>query len=195
MVYNIGDVIICKETINSQCLEMTNPCFDIKPGVEYIVIDKNDNNSWYELASCDDAAVLNAWNEDGHQVLDEYFEIAHSSSKGKKTNGNALLNKKKYVLFEKDDCEWQMLYCNSHKEEESDEEILRSMTSCKFVGKFDAKAYCYVNSGGIKNDARIYIINEEGIFYLWQVGRRVSDMEDFIIPHTYYIRKIGIIVA
>lgn len=29
MLYNIGDVLVCKNTVNAQCLEMTNPNFDI----------------------------------------------------------------------------------------------------------------------------------------------------------------------
>lgn len=39
MTYNIGDVIESKETVNTTCLEMSNPEFDIKPG------DLSDNKS------------------------------------------------------------------------------------------------------------------------------------------------------
>lgn len=129
-------------------------------------------------------------------VIDKYFKLAQSSTKGVQGRNSMMLNKKKYVLFDKEDCEWQMLYCNNHKDEtETGEEILRSMISCKFAGKFHADEYSCINRAGIKNDKNIYIMNEDGVLYLWQVGSKVSDMEEFIIPHTYYIRKVGILVV
>ena len=80
MLYNIGDVLVCKEAVNAQCLEMTNPCFDIKPGDEYIITDKdvypNDNSShWYELTSRKDGIILNAWNDEGHMIIDDKFKL------------------------------------------------------------------------------------------------------------------------
>ena len=38
MEYKVGDILRCEKTINTQCLEMTNPCFDICIGDEYIVV-------------------------------------------------------------------------------------------------------------------------------------------------------------
>ena len=42
MLYNIGDILVCKNIVNTQCLEMTNPCFDVKSGDRYKVTDKDD---------------------------------------------------------------------------------------------------------------------------------------------------------
>lgn len=81
MLYNIGDVLICKYLVNSQCLEMTNPNFDIKAGERYIITDKDDfpednHCHWHELTNeVDRKIVLNAWNDEGHMILDENFEI------------------------------------------------------------------------------------------------------------------------
>jgi hypothetical protein len=79
MLYNIGDIIVCNKTVNTQCLEMTNPDFDIKVGDEYRITDKDDypdDNEchWYEITSTKDASmVLNAWNEPDHMIIDENF--------------------------------------------------------------------------------------------------------------------------
>lgn len=35
MLYNIGYMLACKDTVNTQCLEMSNPDFDIKCGDQY----------------------------------------------------------------------------------------------------------------------------------------------------------------
>ena len=56
MLNNIGDVLICKDTVNSRCLEMSNLDFDIKSGDRYKVTDKDDfpddhHCHWYELTS------------------------------------------------------------------------------------------------------------------------------------------------
>lgn len=80
MLYNIGDMLICKHSVNTQCLEMTNHCFDIKPGDRYKVTDKDDfpedhHCHWYELTSeKDKSIVLNAWNDEGHMIIDDSFE-------------------------------------------------------------------------------------------------------------------------
>lgn len=80
MLYNIGDVLVCKDTVNAQCLEMSNPNFDIKCGDQYKVTNKDnypDNNHchWYELTSeKDENIVLNAWNDPGHMIIDDKFD-------------------------------------------------------------------------------------------------------------------------
>ena len=80
MLYNIGDVLVCKNTVNAQCLEMTNPNFDIKCGDQYKVTDKDDfpddnHCHWYELTSGKDKnIVLNAWNDEDHMIIDDSFE-------------------------------------------------------------------------------------------------------------------------
>ncbi len=76
----MGDILVCKEIVNTQCLEMTNPYFDIKPGDQYRITDKddypNDNCShWYELTSEKDKnIILNVWNDEGHMIIDDKFE-------------------------------------------------------------------------------------------------------------------------
>lgn len=80
MLYNIGDVLVCKDTVNAQRLEMSNPNLDITTGDQYKVTDKDnypdDNHChWYELTSKKDKnIVLNAWNDKGHMIIDDKFE-------------------------------------------------------------------------------------------------------------------------
>ena len=80
MLYSIGDVIVCKGTVNARCLEMSNPDFDIKTGDQYKVTDKDDYPDdnpyhWYELTSEKDKSItLNAWNDEDHMIIDDKFE-------------------------------------------------------------------------------------------------------------------------
>lgn len=79
MLYNIGDVLICKYLVNAQCLDMTNPNLDIKAGERYIITDKDDfpddnHCHWYELTNENNKnIVLNAWNDEGHMIVDDNF--------------------------------------------------------------------------------------------------------------------------
>lgn len=81
MIYSVGMVIECKKIVNTQELEMTNPTFDIQVGDRYKVTDKDewpdDNHChWYELQSEKDSELfLNAWNDDGHMIIDERFRV------------------------------------------------------------------------------------------------------------------------
>ena len=80
MVYSINDILVCKQTVNAKCLEMTNPDFNIEAGEKYIVTDRDDYPDgnhcyWYELTSeKDHSIVLNAWNDRDHMILDDRFE-------------------------------------------------------------------------------------------------------------------------
>lgn len=80
MLYNTGDILVCKETVNARCLEMSNPDFDIKCGDQYKVTDKDDypdghHCHWYELTSEKDKdIILNAWNDMDHMIIDDKFE-------------------------------------------------------------------------------------------------------------------------
>ena len=80
MVYNIGDVLMCKEKVNAQCLNLSNHYFEIKEGDLYKVTEKDDFSDkthcyWYELTSLDDEnIVLTAWNDEGHMIIDDKFE-------------------------------------------------------------------------------------------------------------------------
>lgn len=103
--------------------------------------------------------------------------------------------KKKYVIFDKESYVWQMVYCNSHKSDvEELEDIAKAMVSYQYCGKFSSEGAICMNGGGIKNDNKIFIMSENGVQYLWQLGSKVSDMEGFIVPHLYHVRKIGMIV-
>lgn len=86
MSYNIGDILVCKKPINTTCLEMSNPNFDIKPGDRYIVTDKDNYPAsnpchYYELTSEKDKnIVLNAWNDE-RMIVDKTFEKARFNEK------------------------------------------------------------------------------------------------------------------
>lgn len=101
----------------------------------------------------------------------------------------------KYVIFDKDSYVWQMVYCNTHKQDgEGLEDIAKAMVSYQYCGKLSIEDVTCMNGCRIKNDSEIFIMNEDGVKYLWQRGSKVSDMEGFIVPHLYYVRKIGMIV-
>lgn len=102
---------------------------------------------------------------------------------------------KKYVIFDKNSYVWQMVYCNSHKPEgENLENIAKAMVSYQYCGLFSSDNFVCANGSGIKNDDKMFILGEDGVQYIWQLGSRVSDMEGFIVPNLYYVRKIGMIV-
>lgn len=102
---------------------------------------------------------------------------------------------KKYVIFDNESYVWQMVYCNSHKSDgEVLEDIAKAMISYQYCGKFSSEDATCMKSGGIKNDTQIFIMSENGVQYLWLLGSKVSDMEGFIVPHLYHVRKIGMIV-
>lgn len=100
-----------------------------------------------------------------------------------------------YVIFDKKTYVWQMVYCNSHRPDgEELEDIAKAMISYQYCGKFSSGGTACMNGGGIKNDTEIFIMNENGVQYLWQLGSKVSDMEGFIVPHLYHVRKVGMLV-
>lgn len=105
------------------------------------------------------------------------------------------ISRKKYVIFDRESYLWQMVYCNNHKpDEETLKDIAKSMVSLQYCGKFSSDGSVCMNGGGIKNDSNIFVMSENGVQYLWQLGSKVSDMEGFIVPHLYHVRKIGMIV-
>lgn len=82
MLYNVGDRLRCKKQVNTQCLEMSNPVFDIEVGDIFIVTEKDDypdNNHchWYELTSEKDKnIILDVWNDaHDHMIIDDNFEV------------------------------------------------------------------------------------------------------------------------
>lgn len=76
-----------------------------------------------------------------------------------------------------------MVYCNVHKQDgEGLEDIAKAMVSYQYCGKFSLENAVCMNRSGIKNDSEIFMMNENGVKYLWQRGSKVSDMEGFIVP-------------
>lgn len=80
MLYNIGDVLIFKDAVNTQCLEMCKPPFIIEVDDKYMITDKDDypddtHCHWYEFTSeKDENVILNAWNDENHMIRDDKFE-------------------------------------------------------------------------------------------------------------------------
>ena len=77
MIYNVGDILVCKKKVDSNCLEMTNPYIEIKPGDRFKVTDmhKYEKCQWCELESLKDKEIiLNAWNDEDHMIIDDCFE-------------------------------------------------------------------------------------------------------------------------
>lgn len=100
----------------------------------------------------------------------------------------------KYILYEKDQIQKEILYASDCRG--NDANIMRALVSYSYVEPFKAKNNICVNAGGIKNDDRMHIMKslENGNYYIYQAGEAVTDCEGFLIPFTYYIRKIGVIM-
>lgn len=100
----------------------------------------------------------------------------------------------KYILYEKDQIQKEILYASGCGG--NDAAIMRALVSYSYVEPFKAKNNICVNAGGIKNDNNMHIMKslENGNCYIYQVCGAVADCEGFLIPFTYYIRKIGVII-
>lgn len=98
----------------------------------------------------------------------------------------------RYLIYEKEDLEWKPIYCNMHRNETTFEDIIKSIISENFIGKFNKDEHISITKP-IKNDDKLYItIDSSGSYNIWQIGGLFTDMEDFVIPCTYKVRKIGI---
>lgn len=98
----------------------------------------------------------------------------------------------RYLTYEKENLEWKPIYCNTHKNETTFEDIIKAITSENFIGKFNKNEHISIASP-IKNDNKLYItIDNNGKYNIWQIGGLFTDMEGFPIPNTYKVRKIGI---
>jgi len=97
---------------------------------------------------------------------------------------------RKYVLFES--VSWQMIYCD---QDDDKNKLLKNISEAMLYGsdfeKFHSEDYDCVNSQGILSDENIFLLAEGNVRFLWQLGSKVSDMIGNVIPHLYYIRKIG----
>ena len=102
--------------------------------------------------------------------------------------------KGKYRTFDKTTYVKEMIYCNCRDGNETDEDIARAIDSGIYVRRFNKDEYICAAGEEIKNDSRIHVIYMNNASYLVQVGSSVWDMENRTIPHTYYVRFIGILV-
>lgn len=97
----------------------------------------------------------------------------------------------KYLPYDKEQIVNVMIYCNK-KGEETTEDIVRAIVTDYFVGKFVAKEHVSIASP-IKNDENMFILRDTtGHDNIWQVCGKITDYTDFIVPHLYGVRKIGI---
>ena len=104
--------------------------------------------------------------------------------------------KSKYVTFDKDSLCWCTIYCDKYncQVKESIKEIGKAMISYDYQGLFDRNQFVCVNGTEIKNDNDVFILRENSVDYIWQLGSKVADMEGVIVPNLYKVRKIGMIV-
>ena len=97
----------------------------------------------------------------------------------------------KYVVFNKKKKKKELLYSNIDNDTS---DIIKALVSHTYIGPFIASDHTCMSDGGIKNDHDMYIMRDyEGNNCIWQVCGHVTDVEDFIIPNLYYVRKVGII--
>lgn len=101
---------------------------------------------------------------------------------------------KKYVTFDKSTYPNGIIYCNCRDWNETDEDIARAIDSYEYVERFNKDKYVCVDGERIVNDNKIHVISNGNISYLIHVGSQVCDMENRTIPHTYYIKLIGMLV-
>lgn len=97
----------------------------------------------------------------------------------------------RYTTFDSDNTKKYIIYCNLNGDE-TPEDIMK-VTLYHYIDKFKTEEHQPVNCKKILNDTNIFImenINTNG-YELWQVCSKVSDMIGNIIPHAYYIRRIG----
>lgn len=101
----------------------------------------------------------------------------------------------KYILYDKDRLKWKMIYCNNHTNvPETDEEIARAIVSRQYIDRFDINENLCVNNMEIENNEKLFLLMNNCVTEIWQIGDAVTDMEEFVIPNTYYVRKVGIVV-
>ena len=109
------------------------------------------------------------------------------------------INKKKYyMIFDiSENIPWEIIHCDSVTVSHNNTAIAvaKSIKSYKCIGPFDKTGYTCVNRKDIKSDHNLFILeNIYGDRFIWQVGSLVTDMEGNIIPNTYHVRQIGMIV-
>ena len=106
--------------------------------------------------------------------------------------------KKYYMIFDESErIKWEIIHCDSNNIRNSNTPVtvIKAIKSYKYINIFDKSKYECVTRIDIKSDHNLFILeNIYGDRFIWQVGSMVSDMEGNIIPNTYYVRQIGMIV-
>ena len=97
----------------------------------------------------------------------------------------------RYLTYEDNQIESEMIYCNKNGEETA-VDIAMAIITDFFIGKFVAKDHISIKSR-IRNDNNMFVMKDiYGHDYIWQVCGKVSHYTGAIIPHLYRVRKIGI---
>ena len=100
----------------------------------------------------------------------------------------------KYITVDKDheDMKWSRIYCNLDGKETS-EDIAKAIVSEIFIGKFQKEEHMNAGCPKIQNDKNLFILRDSyGANNIWQIGSKSTDMNGFIVPHLYNVRRIGI---
>lgn len=98
-----------------------------------------------------------------------------------------------YTLFDRKK-DWKIVYCE--KDEDLDN-VMKNIIGLEFVKVFNPESYNVKYSEPIKNlDSHYYIMfnPENKVNFIYQLGSKASDVSGNIIPHTYKIRKIGMLL-
>jgi hypothetical protein len=108
-------------------------------------------------------------------------------------------NKKKYyMIFDiLERIPWEIIHCKSENGESTNfpEDIAKSIVSYKYIGPFKLSDYTCTNNKDVKHDYDLFILeNIYGDRFIWQIGNLVHDIEGNIIPNTYHVRQIGMVV-
>lgn len=99
----------------------------------------------------------------------------------------------KYTTYSKDNIGWNRVYCeNDDTDNTIDllENVGRKIN--RYCGKFNASEHTSLNCNDICNDDKLFILlNDNNEYELWQLGGKVTDMNNVFVPHLYYVRQIG----
>lgn len=100
----------------------------------------------------------------------------------------------KYITVdeEHDDIKWSFVYCNLNGNETT-EDIAKAIVTEIYIDKFHKEDHMNAGCPKILNDENLFILRDTyGYNNIWQIGGKVTDMTEFIVPHLYKVRKIGI---
>ena len=82
-----------------------------------------------------------------------------------------------------------------HCESDNPEDVIKAITTEKFIGKFNKDEYKYVDETQIKNDDNLYITFDGELYNVWQYRGKETSIINEVIPHVHKVRRIGLIVT